>query len=91
MARHELVLLLRDEIAGRVHCGVHTVILIDDLHRAQSDMESFLRLLTALNAGSSNAGSRGKADGDRGIGSATHQRSVTRITAADSTDSAEFG
>ena len=60
MARHELVSLLRDEMAGRIHCGVHTVILIDDLHRAQTDLESFLRVLTALNSGSSNAAGQGR-------------------------------
>ena len=60
MARHEFVSLLRDEMAGRMHCGVHTVILIDDLHRAQTDLESLLRVMTALNAGSCNSGNHGK-------------------------------
>ncbi len=44
----------------RGHCGIHTVILIDDLHRAETDLESFLRVMTALNAGSSSASSPGK-------------------------------
>ena len=44
MARHELVSLLRDEIAGRSHCGVHSVVLIDDFHRADGDLKSFLRI-----------------------------------------------
>ena len=60
MARHELVSVLRDEMAGRMHCGVHTVLLIDDLHRAESDLESFLRVMAALNAGSRNSGGHGK-------------------------------
>ena len=59
MARHELVSVLRDEMAGRMHCGVHTVLLIDDLHRAQNDLESFLRVMAALNAGC-NSGGHGK-------------------------------
>ncbi|HQX52644.1 MAG TPA: ATP-binding protein [Planctomycetaceae bacterium] len=51
MPRHQLICALRDEMAGRAHCNSHTVLMLDDLHRAQSDMESFLRVLTALNAG----------------------------------------
>ena len=60
MPRHELIALLRDEFAGRAHCGAQTVVLIDDLHRAQSDMESFLRVLTALSSGVPNSEGRGK-------------------------------
>lgn len=51
MPRHQLICALRDEMSGRAHCNVHTVILLDDIHRAQSDMQSFLRVLTALNSG----------------------------------------
>jgi type II secretory pathway predicted ATPase ExeA len=96
MARYELVSLLRDEVAGRVHCGVHTVILIDDLHRAQSDMQSFLRLLTALNAGNSNDNGRGKltviAASDRSLTSGISLESSlqVRLTPLDCAESAEF-
>ena len=96
MAWHELVLLLRDEIAGRIHCGVQTVILIDDLHRAQSDMAPFLRLLTALNAGCSISGSRGKLTvvvaTDRPLTNGLALESLLQIqlTPLNSTESADF-
>lgn len=59
MPRHQLISHLRDEFAGRAHCGVQTVILIDDLHRAESDLESFLRVLTSLSTANSNSKGRG--------------------------------
>ena len=93
MARHELVSLLRDEMAGRVHCGIHTVILIDDLHRAQTNMESFLRVMTAL---SSNAGRSGKLTvivaSDRPLANGLSLESLLqiRLTPLDSTESSDF-
>ncbi len=96
MARHELVSLLRDEMAGRVHCGIHTVILIDDLHRAQTDMESFLRVMTALNSWSSNAGRSGKLTvivaSDRPLANGLSLESLLqiRLTPLDSTESSDF-
>lgn len=96
MAWHELVSLLRDEVAGRIHCGVHTVILIDDLHRAQSDMHSFVRLLTALNAGCLHAGNRGKLTlivaSDRPLASALSVESLlqVRLTPLDFVESSDF-
>jgi general secretion pathway protein A len=96
MARHELVALLRDEIAGRSHCGVHSVVLIDDLHRADSDMESFLRILTALNSGAPNAGGQGKLTvivaSDRPLTNGLSVESLLqiRLTPLDSAESFEF-
>lgn len=96
MARHELVSLLRDEMAGRIHCGVHTVILIDDLHRAQTDLESFLRVLTALNSGSSNAAGQGRLTvivaSDRPLANGLSLESLLqiRLSPLDSAESADF-
>jgi general secretion pathway protein A len=87
MARHELVALLRDEIAGRSHCGVHSVVLID---------ESFLRILTALNSGAPNAGGQGKLTvivaSDRPLTNGLSVESLLqiRLTPLDSAESFEF-
>ncbi|MEJ7592708.1 MAG: ATP-binding protein [Planctomycetaceae bacterium] len=96
MARHELISLLRDEMAGRIHCGVHTVILIDDLHRAQSDLEFFLRVMTALNAAASNAGGQGKLTvivaSDRPLSTGLSLESLLqiRLSPLDSVESSDF-
>ena len=96
MARHELVSLLRDEMAGRMHCGAHTVVLIDDLHRAQSDLESFLRVMTALNAGNSNAAGQGRLTvivaSDRPLASGLSLESLLqiRLSPLDSAESSDF-
>lgn len=96
MARHELVSLLRDEMAGRMHCGMHTVILIDDLHRAQTDLESLLRVMTALNAGSRNAGGAGRLTvivaSDRPVANGLSLESLLqiRLSPLDSTESSDF-
>jgi len=96
MKRNELVSLLRDEIAGRSHCGVHSVVLIDDFHRADGDLESFLRILTALNAGASSSGSQGKLTvivaSDRPLTSGLSVEALLqiRLTPLDSVESSEF-
>ena len=96
MARHELVSLLRDEIAGRFHCGVHSVVLIDDFHRADGDLKSFLRILTALNASASSSGSQGKLTvivaSDRPLtnGLSVEALLQIRLTPLDSVESSEF-
>lgn len=96
MARHELVSVLRDEMAGRMHCSVHTVVLIDDLHRAQSDLESFLRVLTALNARSCSSGSQGKltviVTSDRPLANGLSLESLLqiRLSPLDAAESSEF-
>jgi hypothetical protein len=38
MRRHELLSLVRDELSGRGRCGVQTVILLDDFHRAAAGL-----------------------------------------------------
>lgn len=48
MRRHELLSLVRDELSGRGRCGVQTVILLDDFHRAAGDMNMLLRVLRAM-------------------------------------------
>lgn len=96
MARHELVALLRDEMAGRTHCGVHTVVLIDDLHRAETDLESFLRVMTALNAGTSNASGQGKLTvivaSDRPLSNGLSLESLLqiRLSSLDAGESSDF-
>ena len=96
MARNELVSLLRDEIAGRSHCGVHSVVLIDDFHRADGDLESFLRILTALNAGVAGSGSPGKLTvivaSDRPLtnGLSVEALLQIRLSPLDSVESSEF-
>ncbi len=96
MKRNELVSLLRDEIAGRSHCGVHSVVLIDDFHRADGDLESFLRILTALNPGASGSGSQGKLTvivaSDRPLTSGLSVEALLqiRLTPLDSVESSEF-
>ena len=49
MRRHELLSLVRDELSGRGRCGVQTVILLDDFHRAAED-EPFTRGATSVGA-----------------------------------------
>ncbi|MCA9010295.1 MAG: ATP-binding protein [Planctomycetaceae bacterium] len=96
MAFHELIPLLRDELAGRAHCGMHSVILIDDLHRAQTDMESLVRVLTAVNSGTSSTGGRGKltviAASDRPLKNGLSAESLLQISLSplDSGESFEF-
>lgn len=96
MARSELVSLLRDEIAGRSHCGVHSVVLIDDFHRADGDLGSFLRILTALNANPSGSGNQGKLTvivaSDRPLtnGLSVEALLQIRLTPLDSVESSEF-
>ncbi|MEI6539466.1 MAG: hypothetical protein WCO86_08040, partial [Planctomycetota bacterium] len=96
MARHELVSVLRDEMAGRMHCGVHTVLLIDDLHRAESDLESFLRVMAALNAGSRNSGGHGKltvvVTSDRPLANGLSMESLLqiRLSPLDAVESSNF-
>lgn len=95
MARHELVSVLRDEMAGRMHCGVHTVLLIDDLHRAQNDLESFLRVMAALNAGC-NSGGHGKltvvVTSDRPLANGLSMESLLqiRLSPLDAVESSNF-
>lgn len=50
MKRHELLSLLRDELAGRARCGVMTVVLLDNMQRAAADMTGLLRILMAMNS-----------------------------------------
>jgi type II secretory pathway predicted ATPase ExeA len=50
MKHYELLSLLRDELTGRSRCGIQTVLLLDDYHRAVSDFSVLLRVLLALNA-----------------------------------------
>lgn len=96
MARHEFVSLLRDEMTGRMHCGVHTVILIDDLHRAQTELESFLRVMTALNAGSCDSGNQGKltviVTSDRPLANGLSLESLLqiRLSPLDAVESSDF-
>ena len=96
MSRHELVSLMRDEIAGRAHCGVHSVVLIDDLHRAESDMESFLRFLTAMNGSVTCSSGTGKLTvivaSDRPLTNGLSVESLLqiRLTPLDPAESCEF-
>ena len=91
MPRHQLICALRDEMAGRAHCNVHTVVLLDDLHRAQSDMQSFLRVMTALNSGG-----QGKLTvivaSDRPLANGLSLESLLqiRLTALDAAESSDF-
>ncbi|MEN9557401.1 MAG: hypothetical protein RLZZ232_3687 [Planctomycetota bacterium] len=45
MRRHELLAVLREELSGRVQCGLHTTVVLDDLHRAELNHGTFLRFL----------------------------------------------
>lgn len=47
-SRREMLVRLRDEILGRAQCGLQTVVLIDDVHRAADDMSPVLRLLLSF-------------------------------------------
>ncbi len=48
MRRHEILALIRDELTGRARCGVQTVLLLDDYHRAVGDLSIFMRVLIAF-------------------------------------------
>jgi type II secretory pathway predicted ATPase ExeA len=48
--RTELLFRLRDELLGRSHCGVRTVLMLDDIHRAYSDQLPAIQYLAALNS-----------------------------------------
>lgn len=48
LRRHELLTVLRDELAGRGHCGQHTTLLLDDIHRAELEEGVFLRFLIGV-------------------------------------------
>ena len=48
MRRHEILTLLRDELCGRARCGIQTVVLLDDFHRAAGDLSMLLRILKAM-------------------------------------------
>ncbi len=48
MRRHEILTLLRDELCGRARCGIQTVALLDDFHRAAGDLSMLLRILKAM-------------------------------------------
>jgi len=50
MRRHEVLTLLRDELCGRARCGIPTVILLDDFHRAVGDLTILLRILKSMSA-----------------------------------------
>lgn len=50
MKRHELLILVRDELRGLGHCGVQNVILLDDFQRSLGDQSVLLRILLALTA-----------------------------------------
>ena len=50
MQRHELLILVRDELCGLGHCGLQNVILLDDFHRSLGDQSVLLRILLALTA-----------------------------------------
>jgi hypothetical protein len=45
MRRHELLGVLREELSGRVQCGLHTTVVLDDLHRSELRSGTFLRFL----------------------------------------------
>lgn len=47
-SRREVLLRLRDELIGRGQCGLQTVFLLDDVHRAIDDMSGLTRLLLSL-------------------------------------------
>ncbi len=47
-SRSSLLMALRDELRGRSHCGIRTVILLDDVHRGTDDMASVIPYLTGL-------------------------------------------
>jgi type II secretory pathway predicted ATPase ExeA len=48
LRRHELLTALRDEFVGRGHCGQHTTLLLDDLHRSDTSEGFFLRFLISI-------------------------------------------
>ena len=48
MRRHEVLGLIRDELNGRARCGVQTILLLDDYHRAVGDLSVFMRVLIAF-------------------------------------------
>ncbi len=50
MRRHELLMLIRDELTGRSRCGVRTVLMLDDFHKAAGDLSVFLRILLAMSS-----------------------------------------
>lgn len=50
MKRVERLAMLRDELNGRAHCGIQTVVLLDDVHRSSDDVNPLLRLLISLNS-----------------------------------------
>ena len=47
-SRSELQMGIRDELQGRAHCGLRTVIILDDLDLGFGDIESALKYLTAV-------------------------------------------
>lgn len=46
----ELLTAMQDQLTGRANCGVQTVILLDDFHRAAGDLSVSLRTFRALHA-----------------------------------------
>lgn len=48
MSRPELYRAVRAEIEGRTHCELRTVLMLDDVHRANGNLNAFLRSLIAL-------------------------------------------
>lgn len=47
-SKSELLLRVRDELLGRAHCGMRSVVMLDDLHRGAVDLPSSIQYLTAL-------------------------------------------